>query len=43
MMQIQQYGLQWTIDISDPKHVVLKQGQKRSQKQTLLVELVLNT
>lgn len=26
MMQIQQYGLQWTIDISDPKHVVLKQG-----------------
>lgn len=26
MIQIQQYGLQWTVDVPDPKNVVLKQG-----------------
>jgi len=28
MIQIQQYGLQWTVDVPDPKRAVLKQGSR---------------
>lgn len=40
MMQIEQYGLQWTIDVLDSKHVTLKQGDSLTFLGKLLIHPV---